>query len=370
MLIAGETSGDIHGAGVVRELKKLNPSIEIFGIGGEKMQSEGMQLVYHVRELSFMGFLEVIKHLPLIRSVEKTLEQLLKHKKPDAVLLIDYPGFNLRFARKVKKYGIKVFYYISPQIWAWKKNRIKKIKTFVNKMFVVFPFEKNIYEKANVPVEFVGHPLLEEIQIEFSKEQFCKRYDIAPTKKILAVLPGSRKQEIEKLFSVMVRAANEIKKYEEIEIAVGVSPTISLEFYEKHLPPNIEVKFVEHATHEFMKYAHCAIVTSGTATLETALLETPMVIVYKTSLFTYLLAKNFLQIKNIGLANIVAEKTIVPELIQSQVTVENIANAFNNVIFSEEKYKKIKQELSVVKEKLGTRGASERVAKAIMETRV
>jgi lipid-A-disaccharide synthase len=226
MMIAGEVSGDAHGAGVVRELKRRQPSIEIFGIGGDKMMREGMTLTYHVRELSFMGFVEVLKHLPLIRSVERTLEQLLVLKRPDVVVLIDYPGFNLRFARNVKKHGVKVIYYISPQVWAWKKGRVKNMRGVVDKMLVVFPFEEEIYRKEGIDVKFVGHPLLEELNVEFTRDQFCKRFGIDPAKKMLALIPGSRQQEIQNLFSVMARSAGVLQQRENLEIIVGVAPNL------------------------------------------------------------------------------------------------------------------------------------------------
>ena len=178
MMIAGEASGDAHGAGVVKELQTLQPGIEIFGIGGDKMMNAGMKLIYHIREMSFMGFIEVIRHLPLIRSVEKTLEQLLVLKKPDVVVLIDYPGFNLRFARIAKKRNTKVVYYISPQVWAWKKGRVRKMKSVVDKMLVVFPFEVPIYQHEHIPVEFVGHPLAEEMKEIMSWEEFCKQFGL------------------------------------------------------------------------------------------------------------------------------------------------------------------------------------------------
>ena len=259
----------------------MQPSIEIFGIGGEKMKQEGMTLTYHVRELSFMGFLEVLRHLPLIRSVKRTLEQLLILKKPDVVLLIDYPGFNLRFARIAKKYGIKVVYYISPQVWAWKKGRVKKMPAIVDKMLVVFPFEEEIYRKVGVDVSFVGHPLLEELDVQFSRAQFCKRFSIDPSKKILALIPGSRRQEIKDLFSVMARSAGVLLQSENFEIVVGVAPNLGRELFDLYVPPNVPLHYVENATHEAMKYAELAIVTSGTATLETACFETPMIVVYR-----------------------------------------------------------------------------------------
>ncbi len=365
MMIAGEASGDAHGAGVVRELKRRQPGIEIFGVGGDKMQKEGMQLTFHVREMSFMGFVEVVQHLPLIRSVEKTLEQLLKFKKPDVVVLIDYPGFNLRFARTIKKYGIKVVYYISPQVWAWKKSRVRKMKALVDRMLVVFPFEVPIYEKENIPVQFVGHPLIEEMQEVMSKEQFRKRFGLDSSKKFIAVIPGSRRQEIENLFSVMVRAAVEVAGSEK-EVVVPVAPNLSIDLYQHHLPPNANVKFIQHATHEVMKYAEFAFVTSGTATLETACSETPMVVVYKTSAITYWIARCVVKIKNIALVNIVAGKTIVPEMIQHNATVDTLANEANKILNFPERYNEMKNELKIVREKLGGVGASAHVAEAIL----
>ena len=207
MIVAGEASGDLHGAGVVRALKRADPGCTIFGVGGDKMQAEGMELVYHIRELAFMGFLEVLQHLPLIRSVEKTLGVLLKARRPDVVLLVDYPGFNLRFARAVKAAGIKVVYYISPQVWAWNRGRVKKMKGLVDRMLVVFPFEVEIYRQEGIPVEFVGHPLLEELTEGQERREFFKRYGLDEQKPVLGLFPGSRKQEIERLFPVMLGAA-------------------------------------------------------------------------------------------------------------------------------------------------------------------
>jgi lipid-A-disaccharide synthase len=365
MIIAGETSGDVHGAGVVRALKRRQPSVEIFGIGGDKMQREGMTLTYHVRELSFMGFWEVVKHLPLIRSVERTMEQLLKLKKPDVVLLIDYPGFNLRFARVIKSYGIKIAYYISPQVWAWKKGRIKKMKDVVDKMLVVFPFEADLYKKENIPVEFVGHPLLEELNVEWSREQFCKRYGIDPTKKILALIPGSRKQEIANIFSVITRAAKELKDTFALEVVVAVAPHLSVDVYREYVPEKCEIHFVEGATHGVMKFSDAAVVTSGTATLETACFGTPMIVVYRTSWITYLIGRAVVRIKNISLANIVAGKSVVPELIQHRATVQRIVSLASKLLNDENVRTAMRSELLAVKEKLGSVGASTRVAEAI-----
>lgn len=365
MIIAGEASGDAHGAGVVRELKRRRPDAEIFGIGGDKMRDAGMMLVYHIREMSFMGFVEVIRHLPLIRSVEKTLEQLLTLKRPDAVVLIDYPGFNLRFARIAKRRGIKVIYYISPQVWAWKKGRVKKMKSIIDKMLVVFPFEVPIYEKEGIPVEFVGHPLMEEMDKERSRTEFYDAYGLDKKKEFIAVIPGSRKQEIRKLFPVMLNAAIEIAGIQK-HVVVAMAPNMTMEEYRIDGYTNAQVTFVQHATHEVMKYAEFAFVTSGTATLETACSGTPMIVVYKTSPITYWIARIVVRIKNIALVNIVAGKTIVPELIQGDVTVTKLVDEAGKILAQPERVTAMKKELDAVREKLGHAGASAKCAEAII----
>jgi len=337
MIIAGEASGDAHGAGVVRELKRRDPRIDIFGIGGDKMEREGMTLTYHVRDMSFMGFVEVIRHLPLIRSVERTLEDLLRTRRPDAVLLIDYPGFNLRFARIAKKYGVRVFYYISPQVWAWKKGRLKKMKAIIDRMLVILPFEEELYRERGIPVDFVGHPLLEEMNVTESRAEFCARFGIDPARRILALIPGSRTQEILGLYPTMLRAASMLQEKYSLEVVTAAAPNIPLGLYRdiaRTVPSptgaagaGLTVTIVEHAAHALMNYAHSAMVTSGTATLETGCFATPMVVVYKTSWITYWLARLVVRIKNIAL---------------------------------------VKGELSAVIRKLGDAGASKKVADAIL----
>lgn len=365
MLIAGEASGDLHGAGVVRELKRRFPECEMYGIGGDKMQSAGMKLIYHVREIAFMGFVEVIKHLPLLRSVRRTLEIVLKARKPDVLVLIDYPGFNLRFAQSARALGVKIVYYISPQVWAWHKRRIKRMKGLIDKMFVVFPFEVEMYKNEGIDVEFVGHPLLEVLSMPQERSAFCKRYELDEKKFILGLFPGSRKQEIERIFPAMLGAVRILKQQFDIQPVVSVAPTMDTEYMQSFVRQDIPITFVRYAAYDVMGNSDVALVTSGTATLETAYFQTPMVVVYKTSFLTYLIGRMLVKVSNIGLVNIVAGKRIVPELIQSIATPQRMARECARLLQDEARRKEMSQQLAVIRERLGTPGASSRVADAI-----
>jgi lipid-A-disaccharide synthase len=366
MIIAGEASGDLHGSGVVRELRRISPTIDVFGVGGEKMKREGMELIYHISELGFMGFMEVLRHLPFIKTMEHTLEQILKFKKPDVLVLIDYPGFNLRFARIAKRYDVKIVYYISPQVWAWNRSRVKKIRSVIDTMLVIFPFEAEFYRAEGVDAEFVGHPLLEVLESKLDRKGFCKRFSLHEQKSIVALLPGSRKQEIDSIFPEMLSAARRISAANNAEIVVGVAPTLDEEYF-RTLYNLKDVHIIKGLTYEVMANADFAFVTSGTATLETACFGTPMFVVYKTSWLTYVIGRALVHIKYIGLVNIVAGKMIAPEFIQYQATAKNLARSAMQLLHDEERLKAMKAELSSVKVKLGTVGASRRVAERIMK---
>ena len=366
MIIAGEASGDLHGSGVVRELKRLSPGIDVYGVGGDKMKREGMENIYHINELGFMGFVEVIKHLPFIKTMEHTLEQVVKFKRPDVLVLIDYPGFNLRFARIAKRYDVKIVYYISPQVWAWHKSRIKKMRSLVDKMLVIFPFEVDFYRAEGIDTEFVGHPLLEGLESKLDRKNFCKRFELNEQKKILALLPGSRKQEIEQIFPDMLGAARRIAAEKEMEIVVGIAPTLE-ERYFRTLYSLEGVHLIKGLTYEVMANADFAFVTSGTATLETACFETPMFVVYKTSWLTYCIGRLLVRVKNIGLVNIVAGKTIAPEFIQHRANAKNLEKSALKLLSDEKQLKEMKTELSKVKGMLGRVGASRKVAERILQ---
>ena len=366
MIIAGEASGDLHGAGVVRELKRLSPAVDVYGVGGDKMKREGMDIIYHIRELGFMGFMEVLKHLPFIKTMEYTLEQIVKFKKPDVLLLIDYPGFNLRFARVAKRYGVKIVFYISPQVWAWHRSRVKKIRLLVDKMLVIFPFEAAFYRAEGIDAEFVGHPLLEVLEAKLDRKNFCRRFSLDEQKPIVALLPGSRKQEIDSIFPEMLSAARMISLQNDAQIVVGVAPTLEEEYF-RTLYNIKDIHFIKGLTYEVMANADFAFVTSGTATLETACFGTPMFVVYKTSWLTYLIGRALVHVQNIGLVNIVAGKKIAPEFIQYKASAKKMAKQAIKLLNDDGRLAEMKVELSKVKILLGTVGASRRVAERIMK---
>ncbi|MGD0339048.1 MAG: lipid-A-disaccharide synthase [Bacteroidota bacterium] len=366
LIVAGDPSGDLHGAGVVDELRRRLPDIDLYGIGGDRMKNAGMELIYNANDLSFMGFAEVVKHLPFIRQVEKSLEGYLVSRRPDIVLLIDYPGFNLRFARRVKNHGIPAVYYISPQVWAWGKRRLKKMKHVIDKMLVVFPFEKELYENERIPAEFVGHPLLDVMRVRLTRAEFFLEQRFDNGDKLLGLFPGSRTQEIERMLPVMLDAVQLIREHHNIQVAVSKAPNLPAECYRNFLRRLPDARLVEDKTYELMKYSDAAIVTSGTATLETACFETPMVVVYKASRISYFIGRLLVSVKSIGLVNIVAGKRIVPELIQHEANAEAIAFNINQFFDKPLLAAEIKSELAKVKGKLGVPGAAGRVAETLI----
>ena len=363
MIIAGEVSGDLHGGSLVKELKKLNKNLNIYGIGGDRMKSEGMDLVYHINKMAFLGFAEVVKHLPFIKRVQHDLIEIIKEKKIRTIVLIDYPGFNLNFAKKLKAMNLSVIYYISPQIWAWGAGRVKKIKKLINKMIVVFPFEKSFYNESGMDVEFVGHPLLERISEHkfLTRDELFEQFNLDKSKEILLILPGSRLHEVQKIFPVSIEAAEKLAAEFNLQIITAGSSNIEEEVY-YNLANNPGIKIITGFTYDLMKYAKLGIIKSGTSTLESALFELPMVIVYKTGFITYSIGKNLVKVKNIGMANIIAEEKIVPELVQNEANAESIYVECKKILSDPKFYHSIKQKLGKVKEKLGTEGASKRAA--------
>ena len=365
LIIAGELSGDVQGGKLVAAIKKMSPDVSITGIGGDNMKDAGMELLRHIREMSFLGFSEVIKHLPLIRQIMNELTEWIETNRPETVVLIDYPGFNLRLAKKAKKLGCRVVYYISPQIWAWGAGRIKKISRLVDHMIVVFPFEEKIYRSAGIKVDFVGHPILEGLKSKLSRDEFFEKHGLKSDKSLVGLLPGSRIQEVEKLYLPMIEAAELMKKeLPALQTVTGVSPTLNEKMYSI-----IETgKDLEHSktAYDVMQHSDLLFVASGTATLESACLGTPMIIVYKVSPVSWFLGKMLVKLKNIGLVNIVAGEQIVPEILQSEVTATRLASEGLSLLGDKTLMEDTRKRLVMVKESLGKTGASQRAAELIV----
>ena len=365
LIVAGEVSGDIQGAKLVAELKELSPGIKITGIGGDNMKSAGVELLHHVREMSFLGFSEIIKHLPFIRRVLNELTHWIEMNRPSAVVLIDYPGFNLKLARRAKKLGCKVIYYISPQIWAWGKSRIKKIARFVDLMIVVFPFEEKLYKDYGINVEFVGHPMLEGLDNTSTKAEFFEKHNLDERKTLIGLLPGSRLQEVEKLYPTMLEAVEKMRSNStELQSVTSLSPALDKEIYS-----SIEQgKYAVHSTdtHDVMKHSDLLIVASGSATLESAFFGTPLIIVYRLSPISWFLGNLLVNINSIGLVNIVAGENIAPEILQSDLTADRLAEEALSIITNDNISSAMSEKLSGVKKLLGEPGASMKAAKSIL----
>jgi len=368
MIITGEVSGDLIGASLIKELKSLKPDLMVTGIGGDKMKSVEMDLMYHTDQMAFLGFAEVVKHIPFIRKVQKNLIDVIKKEEIGCVVLIDYPGFNLSIAKKLKPLGVKIIYYVSPQLWAWAKGRVKKVRKLVDKMLVVFPFEVEFYRKENVNVEYVGHPLLERInQYNFlSRDQFFSKFKLVKGKEILLVMPGSRKQEVKAIFPEAIKAANKLAQQFNLQVVVARSKNIDEKYFRQNISSEKFVTIEDH-NYELMKYSHFGIIKSGTSTLEAGFFALPMIVVYKTSPLTYMIGRQLVKLDRIGMVNILLDEMVVPELIQSEANSENIFNTASIILSDMKTYEKMKNKLGNVKEKLGSDGASKKAARSILE---
>ncbi len=367
MILAGEASGDLHGAALIDELLKLDPDLEISGIGGDKMVNSGMKKLYHINEMAFLGFVEVVKHLPFIKKVKANLLEFAVSNKIGMVVLIDYPGFNLSMAKSFDKIGLKNIYYISPQIWAWGKGRIKKIKKIISRMIVFFPFEEEMYKLNKVNSDFVGHPLVNKIDNYnfLSRPEIVQKYNLDAEKEILLLLPGSRKQEIEKIFDDLIQASKELSSEFNMQTVVACSENLDQNYIES-FRGKYNFKVVKGDTYSLLKNSKFAIVKSGTSTLEAGIIGTPFLVVYKTNYLTYLIGKSLIKIPNIALANIVANKKIVKELIQNEVSPENLYNEVKHILTDKSKYDKIRNELTLIKSRLKTEGNPSKKAAEII----
>lgn len=373
-VIAGEASGDLHGSNLIKELKKLDENAELRCWGGGLMESAGGIIVKHYKELAFMGFAEVIKNLPTILNNIKFCKEDIAAFNPDVLILIDYPGFNLRIAKWAKEQGFKVIYYISPQVWAWKESRVKLIKKVVDKMLVILPFEKEYFQnKWDYKVDFVGHPLMQVVnEFEGRPYQFVTKTfgssvnEEQKRKEVVLLLPGSRKQEIEKKLPIMLAVTNFFPEYRFI---VAQAPSLSEDVYKNHLTvyPQVELAFPGQ-TYSLLQSARAGMVTSGTATLETALFGVPQVVCYKGSAISYQIGKRLVKVKYISLVNLIMDSEVVKELIQDQLTVENLREELDSILNDQQRIDKIKSDYAKLKSLLQQNGnASEKAAHLIID---
>jgi lipid-A-disaccharide synthase len=360
-IIAGEASGDLQASLLIRELKNTDKDAQFRCFGGDLMEAEGAEIVKHYKELAFMGVEDVLMNLKTIFKNIAFCKEDIKAYQPDVLILVDYPGFNMKIAKWAKANNIKVFYYISPKIWAWNQKRVHQIKKVVDKMFVILPFEEDFYKKFDYKVDFVGHPLIDCISEypHISSENFREKYQLSD-KPIIALLPGSRKQEITAMLNIMLSVTNNFPDY---QFVIAGAPSQPLSFYKQFETNNINI--IENKTYDLLQHATAALVVSGTATLETALFHVPQVVSYKTGKLFYHLAKMVVKIKFISLVNLVADKEVVKELIQDELTTENLTAELSKILAEPGKsnmvnaYKKIEA-------KLGGKGASKRAAELIV----
>jgi lipid-A-disaccharide synthase len=369
-LIAGEASGDLHGSNLVKELKKLDGQAAIRSWGGDLMQAAGAAVVKHYRDLAFMGFIEVVKNLPaILRNLKFCKEDILQFQ-PDVLVLIDYPGFNLRIAKWAKEQGLKVVYYISPQVWAWKEGRVKGIRKYVDKMLVILPFEKAFYQKWNYEVEYIGHPLAQVVE-ESSRQHIpvtlvkSGRLSSGDNNEVIALLPGSRQQELLVKLPIMLEAS---KRFPQYQFIIAQAPSLPIEFYNSLIAayPNVDIA-VAGQTYALLAKAKAALVTSGTATLETALFGVPQVVCYKGSNISYQIARRLVKIKYISLVNLIMDKPVVKELIQHELTPENLAAELKEILLNPDRIARIKTDYANLKSLLQQGGnASQRAAQEII----
>jgi lipid-A-disaccharide synthase len=368
MIVAGEASGDLHGGPLVQELKKRTPQCEIFGIGGDNMAAAGMKLYYHVNDLAYVGFTEVAKHYFYFRQVFYEMLDIIRTKKPDVLVLIDYPGFNLRLAKKAKKLGVKTFYYIAPQVWAWGQGRAKKMANYIDKMAVLFDFEVQFFSQYGISADFVGHPLLDSLKPNLTRETFFAKYQLDPNQPLLALLPGSRHQEIQNLLPVMLNSAIALqKKHPQLQVAISKAPNAHLTNIEELFPEQKSPTIIKE-TYDLLSFATAAIVASGTATLETALFEIPFVITYKVSPLTYFIGKQLIKLDYIGLVNVISGKKVVPEFIQNNANPNAIKGPLEKILFDQQTRNAQIKKLQNIRIKLGHGGASQKTAQLILKS--
>jgi lipid-A-disaccharide synthase len=369
LIIAGEASGDLHGASMVRELKRLDPDVAFWGVGSRNMREAGVTLLAEASEISVVGATEVLTHIGAIYRVYAACRRFLRDERPDLLILIDFPDFNILIGKSARKLGVPVVYYISPQVWAWRKGRVRTIARIVKAIMVIFPFEVDLYRAAGVDVRFVGHPLVDAVRSDRTKDQARELFGLANDRRTVALLPGSRKKEIENLLPDMLGAARVLlRSFADLQFVLPVAPTLSAGLIQPYVEESgVPVTLVDGKVYDVLRASDAAIVTSGTATLETALMAIPMVIIYRVSPLSFFIGKMIINVRNIGLVNIVAGRTVVPELVQDEVTPERIAAAITDLLSEPAKHRTVTEDLLRVRTLLGAGGASQRAAAVVQE---
>ena len=368
MISAGEASSDMHAAHALRALKKQGVQFDCFGMGADKLEAVGMELTLDCRELAVIGIVDVLVNYPKFLKRLKLLREIMRQRKPDLLIIVDYPDFNLKLAETAKALGIPVLFYISPQIWAWRKKRIKRIGKLVDHMAVLFPFEVDVYEQADIPVRYVGHPLVDDAHSPFDKTQARNHLELNDSV-LVSLQPGSRNGELSRNLPLMLQSAALLKdKHPSVEFVIPVAPTLNrsqVEYFVKQT--DVNVTLIDGQSYNVMRAADAVLTASGTATLETAMLGTPMAVMYVVNAINYALMKRLIQIDDIGLVNIVAGSRICEEFVQSDATPQAMADELERLLFNAEYRREMQHELREVREKMGTGGASDKVAKLIRD---
>lgn len=363
LIIATESSAENYGADLVREFKKIQPKTHFYGVGGKQMKEEGVELLYTIQDLSFIGIFEIASHIPSILRIFKKITAETKKRNTVGAVLIDSPDFNLRIAKKLKKQSIPVLYYISPTVWAWRKNRLKLIQKYINQMMLIFPFEERIYKKARIPAVFVGHPLVKKTKVSLSKPHFLEKYGLNSEKRLVTVLPGSRRSEIKYHLPVLVKAIHKIKQRYDPQFVLKLSENIEKETVEKYFNhQSSDVKILKQDGCESIAYSDLVLSACGTANLETALLETPLISFYRVSPLSYLIGKKIIKIKNFSIVNIIAGKKVIPELIQKDFNPDSLLHHVSKFFNSAEICDKMTAEFKKIKKELGNKDASANAA--------
>jgi lipid-A-disaccharide synthase len=369
LIVAGEASGDLHGSNLVREMLRIDPGLSFKGIGGRRMADAGVRILANTSDMAVVGLTEVASRLKLIAANFFRLKRMLREEKPDLVILIDYPDFNLPLAKAARREGLRVFYYISPQVWAWRRGRIDRLKRDVDRMAVILPFEESFYRQAGMEVNFVGHPLLDAVKRKYPRKEALTRIGLDAGRPVIAILPGSREGEVRRILPAMLSAGKLLReRIPDAQFVLTLADTLDAGLIEEYTrASSVPVRIVADDAYDAVGASDAAMVASGTATVETALLEVPMIVVYRVSLPTYWVGRMVVRVENIGMVNIIAGKTIAPEFIQDGADPERMADAIYDLLHNRSKHEAVKEELRKIRKKLGEPGAAGRAAGLAIE---